>query len=114
MKTFKIMLLGLGISVASFSVFAKRMAPATIAPITTKHGIIEHSFERNDQGFRVYVLMKDKAGDLRWKTKIFSRKYEKNLETDVQDIHLKKLSILKKAFHFFDYYIVPMWSDMIL
>lgn len=77
----------------SFALFAKRLAPANIEPIKTKRGTIHNSFERNALGFTVYVLMKDKAGDLKWKTKLFSRKYEKGLETDVQDIHLKKISL---------------------
>lgn len=77
----------------SFPVFAKRLAPAVIEPIQTKRGSIHSSFERNAQGFSFYILMKDKAGDLKWKSKIFSKKYIKGMETDVQDIHLKKMTL---------------------
>lgn len=69
------------------------MAPATINPITVKHGVIDHSFVQSGQGFSYFILMKDKAGDIKWKTKIFGRQYEKQLETDVQDIHLKTLRV---------------------
>jgi hypothetical protein len=91
MKTLNTLFLSIGILAFAHTAFAKRMAPTVIAAITTKRGVIQHSFERSNIGFNMYVLMKDKAGDLRWKTKIFGRKYEKNLETDVQDIHLRSL-----------------------
>lgn len=77
----------------SLTLFAKRMPPAEIAPIKTKRGTIHNSFERNAIGFNYFILMKDKAGDLKWKTKIFGRKYEKDMETDVQDIHLRKMTM---------------------
>jgi hypothetical protein len=93
MKALNIISLCLGLSILSHTAQASRMAPATIEPITTKRGVIQHSFENNDKAFSVYVLMKDKAGDLKWKSKIYGVQYVPNLETDVQDIHLKKLSL---------------------
>lgn len=93
MKILNTIILGLACSIFTDPALAKRMAPTEIQAITTKRGIIQQSFERNVNGFSVYIIMKDKAGDQRWKTKIYSRKYEKTLETDVQDIHLKQLSL---------------------
>jgi hypothetical protein len=77
----------------SQSVLAKRMAPKKIEDIFTKRGVIHYEFQHTASGFISYIIMKDKAGDIKWKTKIFSRQYTKNLETDVQDIFLKTMII---------------------
>lgn len=74
-------------------IHAKRLAPVKIDPIQFKRGSIHSHFARSSDGFKFYIVMKDKAGDLGWRTKIFERMYNKALETDVQDIHLKSLKI---------------------
>lgn len=77
----------------SQSVLAKRLAPKKIEDISTKRGVVHYEFQHTASGFSSYIIMKDKAGDVKWKTKIFSRQYTKNLETDVQDIFLKSMFI---------------------
>lgn len=90
----KFLSLALTLTLLINPLWAKRLAPAHIEPIVSKRGTVYQSFERNSDGYAVYLVSKDKAGDVRWKKKIFSGMYNKELETDVQDVHLKSLSLV--------------------
>lgn len=70
--------------------FAKRLEPATVPPISY-HGILyTASFDHGG-----IVTAHDKHSNIIWKKRIYSIQYDPNLETDVQDIHIKKLFFKK-------------------
>ncbi len=76
----------------AFSAHAKRLAPVKIDPLPVKKGTVHQVFKKSAHGHAVYLEKKDLSGQTLWKTKLFYRLYDKNLETDVQDIWLKKLT----------------------
>lgn len=78
----------------SFSINAKRVAPAEIKPVKFNDYKISSYFSRTTSGFSVYLVARKKGKkDYAWKTQLFSRFYNLKLETDVQDIHLRSLSL---------------------
>lgn len=81
------------LSILFNSAWAKRLPPAEINPIKYQKGTISQSFNRSSKGFSVKIISIDKAGDIRWQTKILTGTYVEGMETDVQDIHLKSLEI---------------------
>lgn len=77
----------------SFSAHAKRLAPATITPLQVKKGTVEQVFVRSDTGHKLFLVKKDLSGQVVWKTLLLTKVYNLNLETDVQDVWLKKLNL---------------------
>ena len=78
----------------SFTVSAKRLAPAEIKPVQYNDYKITSYFSRTKTGFSVYLRAREKGKkDYAWKTQLFSRRYNQQLETDVQDIHLRSLKL---------------------
>lgn len=81
----------------SLMAHAKRLAPADIQPLPVKKGTVHQSFERSAKGFSVYLVKKDLSGQVLWKTKLYSKIYIPNLESDVQDIWLRKLTVSQEG-----------------
>lgn len=75
----------------SFSAVAKRLTPVIIPALEVKKGTVHQHFVRENQGYTMYIVKKDLVGTIVWKTKIYSKAYDKNLETDVQDSFIKKM-----------------------
>ncbi len=65
---------------------AKRIAPKKVNPITINgiNFIVEHFKEKNLQAF-------DSKGKKLWEIKLPKVKYDKDMETDVQDVFIEKL-----------------------
>lgn len=78
----------------SLPTYAKRLAPAEIKPVQFNDYKITSYFSRTKTGFSVYLRAREKGKkDYVWKTQLFSRRYNLQLETDVQDIHLRSLKL---------------------
>ncbi len=73
---------------------AKRAAPANVVPIDAKNMIITPHFENKDSMLRVSVKAVDKTTNQEiWTTQLYSRAMNPDLEKDVQEIHLKKMTL---------------------
>ena len=79
--------------------FAKRTPPPKAAPLVVDGIRYQASHERyaaNDRpaGLRAYVEAWDvKADKLLWKAKVYEIVYDRNLETDVQDVYIESLKL---------------------
>lgn len=84
------------IMIMSPIVQADRISPAQIKPITKNGTVYKDQFEATSTGFALFILAKKISNDsIIWKTKIYSKEFNKELETDVQEIYLSSL-VLKK------------------
>ena len=75
-------------------VSAKRLAPEEVTPIVSHGRTYEQEFRKADTQFTILIVAKDKRnGKLLWETEIYKGLYNKSLETDVQEIFLKSMTI---------------------
>ena len=76
-------------------VHAKRSAPAEIKPISKGGVVYDIHVEPGSNGYLFFIAAtKGPGGTSVWKTKIFSKKFDKDLETDVQEMLLKSLEYI--------------------
>ncbi len=81
----------------SLNVRADRNPPAKIPPIVFEKHIFSQKFEKDEVGFRVYILSSDlKSQKVEWKTEIYHGTFDQGLETDVQEVYLASLKLQKK------------------
>jgi hypothetical protein len=85
----------MGMSMSS-NVQEKRVAPAKIKPILNNGSLIEVQYEPNSSGYSAFIVSKKASDDtVTWKTQIYSKVFDKNMETDVQEIYLRSLLLEK-------------------
>ena len=74
---------------------AKRAAPAEILPVTVGGMVVQPFYEQAPRvGCQVFLIAQQlKDNKIVWKTLLYSVNYNQSLETDVQDIFLKSLTV---------------------
>ena len=82
----------------SSSVMAKRIGPPKVAPIVTKSAIysapaFHHAYDHHGG---VIEAREPGTEKLLWRVRVYEVVYEKNLETDVQDVFIRTLSLDKE------------------
>jgi hypothetical protein len=78
---------------------AKRTAPREAAPLVAggvRYQVLHDRYLANDRpaGLRAYIEAWDVKSNKRlWKVKVYEIVYDRNLETDVQDVYIESLKL---------------------
>jgi hypothetical protein len=78
----------------SVPAFAKRAPPPTVPDIKRKGVVYSHGCEPAEGGYACFLKARKVSAQKEiWKTRLYSRDYNKSLEIDVQDVAIASLKL---------------------